>query len=267
MCYSALVKRDLKHLQRRYGAIAVREQWDHYEQASNRDQKNFPPLKDRIYPGHFAPIMFMRGSERVVEPMKYGAYAPDHIQDPKKYTTYNARRDNLLSRFWSEAFLVHHGFIVLAGFFEWVAVKDLIKAGIVKLADVEREFERQAAERKAKILSEGKKWKPTPTEQKNALDRQIIIEFTPGDGEDLIVPVIFSFGKDSRGQRGAGFAIVTDEPTPEIARAGHDRCPIVLDPKDLNVWLDPSAMKGAEFQEFLLKKRRVTFRYALPFAA
>ena len=109
--------------------------------------------------------------------MRYGAYPPAHILDPKKYTSFNARRDNLTSRFWSEAFLKHHGFIVLDGFYEWVTVKDLLNAGVVKLADIEKEFSRQSAERKEKILADGRKWKPTPTENKNPVDRQIIIEF------------------------------------------------------------------------------------------
>ena len=267
MCYSALVKQDLKYLHRRYGAINIRHQIDDYEHASSEDPKNFPALRERIYPGHYAPVIFSREGTRVTELMRYGAYPPAHILDPKKYTSFNARRDNLTSRFWSEAFLKHHGFIVLDGFYEWVTVKDLLNAGVVKLADIEKEFSRQSAERKEKILADGRKWKPTPTENKNPVDRQIIIEFKPEDGQDLLAPVIFSYGKDVRGHESAGFAIITDDPTPEIERAGHDRCPIILDAKSMDTWLDPSAMNADNFQEFLMHQRRVTFKHTLARAA
>jgi hypothetical protein len=49
MCYSALVKQDLKHLDRRYGALAVREQIENYLDASGQDPKTYPPLKERIW--------------------------------------------------------------------------------------------------------------------------------------------------------------------------------------------------------------------------
>lgn len=268
MCYSALVKQDLKYLGRRYGALAVREQIDSYLQAATDNSKEFPPLKERIYPGYYAPVIFQRNGETVTEVMRYGAFPPAHIKDPSKYSSFNARRDNLTSSFWGNAFMKHHGFVVLEGFYEWVAVKDLLNAGVVTLKDVEKEFERQSLARREKIEAEGKKWKPTPTEKKPATDRQIIIEFKPEDGEDLVVPVIFSYNEDQGAAlQTAGFAVITDDPTAEIERAGHDRCPVILSHEDMATWLNPLAMKPEEFQDFLLKKRRVTFRHSLARAA
>lgn len=267
MCYSALVKKDLEYLRRRYGAIAVREQFDNYARESLADPKAFPELNARIYPGHYAPVIFERNGKRVTELMRYGAYPPTHIKDPKKYTTFNARRDNLTSAFWSEAFMRHHGFIVLEGFYEWVAVRDLLKAKVVTLRDVELEFKRQSAERKDKILAAGKTWKPTPTEKKPVIERQIIIQFSPEDREDLIAPVIFSYGLDQNGNTGAGFAIVTDDPTPEIHRAGHDRCPVIMSPDTVDEWLHFDGKTPEALQDILTKRRRVTFKHGLPIAA
>lgn len=99
MCYSALVKQDLKYLGRRYGALAVREQIDAYIEASLENEKTFPPLKERIYPGHYAPVIFSQDGRRVSEVMRYGAFPPSHIKDPNKYSSFNARRDNLTSSF------------------------------------------------------------------------------------------------------------------------------------------------------------------------
>jgi putative SOS response-associated peptidase YedK len=36
--------------------------------------------------------------------------------------------------------------------------------------------------------------------------------------------------------------VITDEPPPEIAAAGHDRCIIPIKPKHIDAWLNPSSM-------------------------
>jgi putative SOS response-associated peptidase YedK len=270
MCYSALVKRDLDYLGRKYGAVIIREQIEDYRRASAADLKRFPPPEPRIFPGHYAPVIFEQEGKLVVELQRYGAYPPPQVKNPKAYTTFNARRDNLTSNFWSGAFMHHHGFVVLEGFYEWVGVKDLLKAGVVTLKDVEAEFAKQAEERKAKVLATGKKYKPTPIEQKDPRMRQIIIEFKPEDGQEMLAPVIFSYGKDGLGGAGkwdAGFAIVTDDPPFEIEQAGHDRCPVILEPEALKEWLYFAGAMPEELIQLLGKKKRVTFKHKLAEAA
>lgn len=268
MCYSALIKRDVDGLGRRFVAIAVRTQIDEYAVRSSTDPKRFPPLDDRIFPGHYAPVIFERDGARVIEVMRYGAYPPENIFNPKKYTSFNARRDNLTSSFWSNAFLRHHGFIVLQGFYEWVAVKDLLKAGVVTLDDVKAEFARQSEERKAKILVQGKKYKPTPTELKDPLDRQIIIEFKPTADADLLVPVIFSEKKLDSGEVDKGFAIVTDEPLPDILEAGHDRSPVILNEESIAAWIGVgSGSRAAAMDAILASATLPTFHHKLDTAS
>ena len=240
-------------------------------EASTKDSKQDPPLKERIYPGYYAPVIYKREKDLACEVMRYGAFPPPHIKDPGRYSSFNARRDNLTSSFWGNAFMKHHGVVVLKGFYEWVAVKDLLSAGVVTLKDVELEFERQAQQRKEKIIASGKKWKPTPTETKPAIERQVIIEFRPEDGGDLLVPVIFSYRSEATEVKqkalDAGFAVVTDDPTPEILRAGHDRCPIILGAQDIGRWLEFGSMTADKLQLFLQQSRRVTFKHGLPVAA
>lgn len=267
MCYSALVKQDLEHLGRQLGAIVVREQFADYRRASAEDPKRFPPLQDRIYPGHYAPVAYAGLAAREVRPMRYGAYSPESVGTAKKYTTFNARRDNLTSPFWSEAFMRHHGVVVLEGFYEWVAVADLLEAGTVKLADVKAEFIRQAEERRTRMLAAGKAYRPTPTELKNPLERQIIIEFRPEDGTELLAPVIFSKTRLGNGREDAGFAIITDEPPAEVLAAGHDRCPVVLENGAIEEWLRFGKKTARELDQLLTKRRRVTFRHKLAEAA
>ena len=35
------------------------------------------------------------------------------------------------------------------------------------------------------------------------------------------------------------FAAITDEPPPEVAEAGHDRCIIPIRPENVDAWLNP----------------------------
>lgn len=268
MCYSALVLRDIEHLGRRFGATPVREQIDDYVRASQADPKRFPALAERIFPGSYAPVLFEQKGKRVIEVMRYGSYPAIEVKAPSKYSSFNARRDNLHSPFWSNAFMRHHGFIVLEGFFEWVAVKDLLKAGVVTRKDVEAEFHRQAEERKAKILAQGKKYKPTPTEIKDAALRQIIIQFQPRErGTELLVPVIFSEKKLPDGRLDKGFAIVTDEPLPDVQAAGHDRSPVILPEAAIDGWLRPEQASAEAMDRILAGAELPHFDHRLPEAS
>jgi putative SOS response-associated peptidase YedK len=200
--------------------------------------------------------------------MRYGAHPPPQIKDPQRYTTYNARRDNLKSSFWENAFCKHHGFVVLESFFEWVTVKDLIAAGVVKIDAVRAEFARQIEERKQKVLAAQKPFKLTPTEKQEAIFRKIIIEFNSPDAGDLLAPVIFSEKLEADGRLDRGFAIVTDEPSPEIAAAGHDRCPAFLSKPDIMRWIDPKNWgRPQELIALLGNRPKLTFNHGIPKAA
>lgn len=64
------------------------------------------------------------------------------------------------------------------------------------------------------------------------------IQFTPDDGEPMIVACLWSeWGEgDDRLQ---SFAIITDEPAPEVKAAGHDRLIVRIRPEDVDAWLNP----------------------------
>lgn len=266
MCYSILVRKTITDIQKRYGAMAVKNTVPDYALHSVSDSKQFPPLSSRVYPGHFASVFFKELGQMQVELMRYGTYPPIDGAQARKYTSFNARSDNLRSHFWSNAFMHHHGFVIVTAFFEWVSVRDLLKAGKVGLGEVEASFQRQQEERKTRILASGKKYKPTPTELKSALDRQIIIQFTPEDGSDLVVPVIFSRNPDQLIESGfnAGFAIITDDPPPEIKNAGHDRCPVIFESGAELEWLNLEAKNAHDFEVLLARRRRTYFRHQLP---
>ncbi|TNJ34833.1 SOS response-associated peptidase family protein [Arenimonas terrae] len=71
------------------------------------------------------------------------------------------------------------------------------------------------------------------------------VEFTPDDGEPMLVACLWSDWGDGD-ERLHSFAIITDEPPPEVRAAGHDRMIVRIQPEDLEAWLnpDPSNLKA-----------------------
>lgn len=67
--------------------------------------------------------------------------------------------------------------------------------------------------------------------------RDTVVEFIPQDGSEMLVACLWSswIGKD--GEELLSFAAITDEPPPEVAAAGHDRCIIPIRPENLDAWL------------------------------
>ena len=268
MCYSAMVKRDMDALRKKFGPILVRSDeplW--YEQMHEKNPKLFPKVAERIYSGRFAPVVHRDGRGNLTcELMRYSAFPPASIPDPSKLTTFNARRDNLRSPFWMECYGKGHGVVLLSGFFEWVAVKDLLAAGHVSLDEVTRGFERQKEERRARIEASGKRYAPTKTELVDPRLRKTIIQFTAESSEALVAPVIFNSGLLG-GERVQGFALVTDEPPPEVLAAGHDRCPILLEDDAWAAWLAPRGKTPKELDALLGVQKKPRFVHSLDEAA
>ncbi|MBF0280369.1 MAG: SOS response-associated peptidase family protein [SAR324 cluster bacterium] len=241
MCYSAMVEADLEVLESEFQAKAVRDAFNAYHKFIEIDAKSYPPISKsvRIYPQYYAPIIHPVSNEKIISPMRYSAFPPIYMTNTKQLTTYNARKDSLMKKFWSEA-RQNPGIVVLKEFYEWVKVKDLLDAKIISLDEVKEQFERQANERKQRWIESGKdikKFKPSKTELTDPRFRKIIISFFPKSGRNLVVPVIFNHRFDD--YPFPGFAIITDEPNEEISRAGHNRMPLHLPPELVEEWLNP----------------------------
>jgi putative SOS response-associated peptidase YedK len=178
----------------------------------------------RIFPGWMAPVIVMEQGRRVVKPMRYqcrlaGKPASYDRQFPG---CYNARRDNL-EGFWKSAFGVSHGIVVLNAFFENVS--------------------RHRVE--GRELAAGEK-------EENA-----ILEFRPRPVQDMLVACLWSRWTDPSGQEPdlLSFAAITDDPPPEIAAAGHDRCIIPIKPEHMDAWLDPATAKDLSRMQGILDDR------------
>lgn len=188
---------------------------------------------DRIWPGHFAPVLIRdpRSGERMVVPMRYRCRLPGWTEadEIKKPGTYNARRDKL-STVWRKVFGYHHGIMVVAKFYESVHLHDLQQRA---LAPGERE-------------------------------QNVELMFTPRNGQELVVACLWTYVDSAGDDPGFySFAAITDDPPPEVAGAGHDRCIIPIAPDNLDAWLAPDASHLAAQDAILEERERPYYEHCI----
>ena len=185
----------------------------------------------RIFPGWYAPVMVLEGGEKVIKPMRYQCRPAGKpaIYDTKYPGTYNARRDNL-EGFWKNQFGHTHGIMVVDSFYENVS-----------LHNVEQ-----------RELAPGEK------------EQNVVLQFKPRPKHDMLVACLWSHWT-GRGDEPdlLSFAAITDEPPPEIAAAGHDRCIIPIKPENVDAWLNPDANKLAALYAILDDRDRPYYEHAM----
>ena len=59
------------------------------------------------------------------------------------------------------------------------------------------------------------------------------------------------------------FAAITDDPPPEVAAAGHDRCIIPIKPEYVDAWLNPNAKHLAAQYAILDDRERPYYEHRL----
>lgn len=72
--------------------------------------------------------------------------------------------------------------------------------------------------------------------------QDVVLEFTPATGELMAIACLYSHWTPPAGSDEPdlwSFSAVTDEPPPEVAAAGHDRCIIPLQARHFDTWLNP----------------------------
>lgn len=164
-------------------------------------------IDSRIFPDWYAPVMVMEEGRRVIKPMRYHclpAGRPEFF-DRKYPGTFNARRDSL-ETYWKGVFGVSHGVLLATGFYEHVM----------------------------RHKAEGRELAPGEAEQ------DVVIEFKPQGMGDMLVACLWSRWTSPGKPNLLSFAAITDEPPPEVAAAGHDRCIIPLRLENLDAWLSPN---------------------------
>lgn len=184
----------------------------------------------RIYAFDWAPVIVWEANNRVMKPMRYHlrpSFA-DESWDKNFGGCYNARRDKLTTS-WKTQFGKQHGIIIVTSFFENVKKHDLEK-------------------RKLK---------------RGEVEVNVVIEFNPDGMDYMVVPCIYDVWKDKKGTELYTFALITDEPPPEVLQTGHDRCPIFLNEARINDWLNPDGKSQKELFEILDDRERPFYKHSL----
>ena len=188
------------------------------------------PIDSRIFPDWYAPVMVIENGQRVIKPMRYHclpAGRPEFF-DRKYPGTFNARRDSLES-YWKGVFGVSHGVMLATGFFEHVK----------------------------RHQAEGRQLAPGEAEQ------DVVIEFKPQGQSDMLVACLWSMWTAPGKPDLLSFAAITDEPPPEVAQTGHDRCIIPLKHENLDSWLQPNAVRLADSYVILDDRERPYYEHLL----
>ncbi len=186
---------------------------------------------ERIFPGWYAPVLIVENGRRVVKPMRYQCRLAGKSADYDRLYpgTYNARRDNL-EGFWGDTFGYTHGITVVSAFYENVS--------------------RHKAE--GRELAPGER------------DESVVLEFRPSEPQDMLVACLWSHWR-GRGNEPdlLSFAAITDDPPPEIAAAGHDRCIIPIKPEHIDAWLNPDPKNLAALYAILDDRFRPYYEHRL----
>lgn len=167
-----------------------------------------PVARDaRIYPGQYAPLMIAHEGRRRVVPMRYQCRMPNWSEAvERKYPgTYNARRDKLESS-WDKLFGYRHGIMIVTRFYENVPRHRM----------------------EGRELASGEK------------EENVVLAFDPQPAQEMLIACLWNLSPGAdHGADLFSFAAITDDPPPEVAAAGHDRCIIPIKPEYLDAWLNP----------------------------
>lgn len=185
-------------------------------------------LDARIFPGSYVPVMVWEHGQRVFKPMRYRCRPwnmPESF-DAEYPGCYNARRDSLKG-FWRDLYGSHHGVVILSAFYEHVP--------------------RHRVDNRSPVEAPG----------------TVQVEFRPDQPQDLLAACIWSQWSRPGQPDLLSFALITEDPPPEIAAVGHDRCICPIQPEDLEAWLRPSRRDLAAQDAILDRRARPHFRHVV----
>ena len=177
---------------------------------------------------YFAPVIVNEGTQRVIRPMRYTCRlaGKPSFYDRKFPGTYNARRDNL-EGFWSQVYGTNHAVMWVDSFFENVPTHLFEKR---TLADGETES-------------------------------NTVLHFQPNPPDPMIVACLWSHWSGDGEAELDSFAAITDEPPPEIAETGHQRCIISLQSNNIDEWLAPTGVSKDRLEEILSARTPVVYEH------
>ena len=91
----------------------------------------------------------------------------------------------------------------------------------------------------------------------------VVLEFKPNPAHDMLVACLWSRWTAPDQPDLLSFAAITDDPPPEIAAVGHDRCIIPIKPENIDAWLNPNPKDLASSYAILDDCDRPYYEYRL----
>jgi putative SOS response-associated peptidase YedK len=187
-----------------------------------------PTEKSRIFPFQFAPVFVMEQSKLVVKPMRY--HLRQFYQEPKidreRDGLYNARRDNL-DKYWKGLWGKQHAAVLITAFYENVSLHN---------------FEH----RELKV---------------GEAPQNVVLEFNPKPETEMLLACLWDSWGKVEDEQFLSFAAITDEPPVEVSAAGHDRCVIPIQEKNLEAWLTPVGRDKSELSGILDERERPYYEH------
>jgi putative SOS response-associated peptidase YedK len=93
--------------------------------------------------------------------------------------------------------------------------------------------------------------------------QNVVLEFHPRPEQDMLVACLWSKWTAHDQPDLLSFAAITDDPSAEIAAAGHDRCVIPIRPENVDAWLNPDPKNLAALYAILDDRARPYYEHRL----
>jgi putative SOS response-associated peptidase YedK len=91
--------------------------------------------------------------------------------------------------------------------------------------------------------------------------KNVVLQFDPTPPQQMLVACLWSRTPIPGEPDLWSFAAITDEPPPEVAAAGHDRCIVPIKPENVDAWLNPNPSDLAAQYAILDDRERPYYEY------
>jgi putative SOS response-associated peptidase YedK len=91
--------------------------------------------------------------------------------------------------------------------------------------------------------------------------KNVVLQFDPTPPQQMLVACMWSRTPISGEPDLLSFAAITDEPPPEVAAAGHDRCIVQIKPENVDAWLNPDPSDLAALYAILDDRERPYYEH------
>ncbi len=93
--------------------------------------------------------------------------------------------------------------------------------------------------------------------------KKVVLRFDPTPSQPMQVACLWTRTEIPGADDLWSFAAITDDPPPEVAAAGHDRCIVPIKSSNVDAWLTPDPSRRAQLREILADRERPYYEHQL----